>query len=217
MLTTVTPTLSINPVTDPDGDPVQYLFKVTTDPTAEGGSVVATSGWQAGTTYQVPPGALANGGVYYWHAWAKDPFVMTAPVAVRQFKVALRLGASTPSPMDSIGPASVNLASGNVVVNTASPTFGTVGGGIGGSYSYNSQEPARTGLDATYYPNTTLNGTGVSVLKRVDANINFNWGLTSLVPDGPVDGASARWTGWVKVPITVTWSLCTHSDDGDRV
>ncbi|HEX2912514.1 MAG TPA: PA14 domain-containing protein [Chloroflexia bacterium] len=71
------------------------------------------------------------------------------------------------------------------------------------------------GLNAEYYNNMTLSGT--PVVKRVDSNVNFDWGLGSPASGIPTNGFSARWTGQVKAPSSATYSFCTQSDDGVRL
>jgi RHS repeat-associated protein len=139
---TRTPTLQVQPGTDPDGDQVSFDYKVATSPDGETG-VVAESNWTTSTSWTVPAGALYDGITYYWHVWSSDLqcFCATPPSWVRSFSVDLRLGDRSALPYDTIGPAKVNLATGNLVVHVASPTFPTVGGDIGLSYTYNSQGP----------------------------------------------------------------------------
>src|SRR5690606_28495281 len=104
---------------------------------------------------------------------------------VNRFRVDLRLGASGPSPFDSAGPVTANLASGNVSMAFVSPTVSTVGGPMGIAFSYNSQaadDPSK-GLTARYY-NAIAAGASTPtydftnktpVLVRTDPQVSFDW------------------------------------------
>jgi hypothetical protein len=73
---------------------------------------------------------------------------------------------------------------------------------------------AGNGLAATYFDNSNLSGTSVS---RVDATVNFDWGVGS--PDSHIaaDTFSARWTGQVQAAKTEAYTFYTQSDDGVRL
>jgi len=217
--TTPTPTLSVSPATDPDGDPVQYLFRVATGPDANSAAIVAQSSWQAGTSWPVPANTLVNGQTYYWQAWTYDGN-SSYRIAdwTRKFTFDARLGVSGPSPIDTFGPASVNLATGNVAVATGSPTFATVGGNIGLSYTYNSSTPTVNGLQGSYFNGKDANGpTGPAKFIRNEAPISFDWGTSAPAPWVAADNFAARWEGYIQVPQTGSWELGASSDDGVRI
>ena len=71
------------------------------------------------------------------------------------------------------------------------------------------------GLNAEYFANLTLSG-GPAV-KRVDANMNFQWTLG--MPDQALghDFYSARWTGVVRAPREGNYLLGLEGDDGYRL
>lgn len=218
IVTSLNPKLKIDPSVDPDGDPVHYYFRVTTGVDGESGTVVANSGWTTQTEWTVPEGALADGGVYYWHAHAIDPgWLFSRPLyaPARKFTVNLRLGGSGPSPFDAAGPAKVNLASGNLVVATGSPAYATVGGNVGVSYVYNSLMPAEGGLTGQYFD--TADMTGQIKLQRRDASIDMDWGINVPGQGVKADGFSARWTGYVTLPPGSDWQFGASSDDGVRI
>lgn len=222
IVTSSTPTLSVNAATDPDGDPVKYWFKVATGPDAESGTIVANSGWLTGTTWTVPAAALQDGVTYYWHAWTYDGIVSTPAGWARSLKLDLRLGDRAPIANDDVGPVKVNLSNGNLVVNTASPTFKTVGGDLGLSYSYNSQAPSNAGLVGSYYNDTNANhiidAGEVPWVVRTDPTVSFDWGTGSAVP-GVItnDNVIAQWKGWITVPTTASYKFGAVSDDGVKI
>lgn len=71
------------------------------------------------------------------------------------------------------------------------------------------------GLNAEYFANLTLSG--APAVKRVDANINFQWTLG--MPDSSLghDFYSARWTGVVRAPKEGIYVLGLDGDDGYRL
>ena len=141
MLASLTPTLSVAPAGDPDGDPVAYFFRVSRAADAEGGAsaVVAESGNVAATSWQVPVGLLRDGTTYFWHAFSYDGRNYSLPSPAQPLRTDLRLGAHDPSPYDSAGPVTVNLANGNLVFGPDLPQVPTVGGALSVSLVYNSQ------------------------------------------------------------------------------
>ncbi|HEV2327222.1 MAG TPA: TIM-barrel domain-containing protein [Verrucomicrobiae bacterium] len=73
------------------------------------------------------------------------------------------------------------------------------------------------GLQAEYFPNDSL--TGGPALTRVDNNIDFVWSGSSPGSQIPREHFSARWTGTIEVPASITNDLVlsTLEDDGVRV
>jgi hypothetical protein len=156
VVSSATPTLSVAPVSDPDGNAVRYWFRVATGGDGETGAIV-NSGWISNPTWTVPAATLKDGVPYTWHVYTNDTRLTTSPDWVRGFKVDLRLGERGPEPADGIGPVAVNLSNGNVVVATGSPALPTVGGSVGLSYTYNSQAPSTAGLTGAYYRDANAN------------------------------------------------------------
>jgi len=72
-----------------------------------------------------------------------------------------------------------------------------------------------TGLTGQYFTNANLSGT--PALTRLDATVNFDWGIGSPDPSIPVDRFSARWTGQVEAERSETYTFTTTSDDGVRL
>ena len=70
------------------------------------------------------------------------------------------------------------------------------------------------GLMATYYNNPDFSGTTVT---RIDSTVNFNWGQNSPDPSIGNDTFSARWKGYIEIPITGEYTFFTRADDGSRL
>lgn len=216
-----TPTLRSGTVTDPDGDYVQYQFRVASGTDTRSGAVV-TSGWLDTPEWTIPEGTLQNGGTYSWIVVTRDCTSSAAttcynellePDWVNSLKFDLRLGTSGPSPYDTAGPATVNLANGNLSLSFASPTVATVGGPMGMSFAYNSQQPNEIkGLQAQYFDlleadeeSTTTIPTDFSakapVLERTDPQVSFVWGDVADSPAVPKDYFGASWETVVRKPV----------------
>ncbi|MCA1835009.1 MAG: DNRLRE domain-containing protein, partial [Actinobacteria bacterium] len=172
-LPTATPTLSVSPAADPDGDPVSYWFRATPVADAETGNKVIDSGWITQSSFTAPVGSLLDGVTYWWHVWTYDGTIWTQPTWQRSFRLDLHLGDASPVPHDDVGPARVDLDNGNLMVQAASPTFATVGGPVGLSYTYNTQNLPTGGLNGAYYDdsvdqNHVIDAGQVPVLTQVD-------------------------------------------------
>jgi RHS repeat-associated protein len=235
VVTTVTPTFSVGYAADPDdADPVRYKFVVATGKDGRDGTV-ATSGWltPTDTTPGAPvewtpdPALLQDGVNYTWRVWADDGTDEAEQAWTGHFTVNLRLGSSGPSPFDSAGAASVNLANGNLALNFASPTVQTLGGPMGMSFSYNSQaDPtANNGLVGSYFnaldqgqtSTTSFSFTGREpVLVRTDPVVSLN--VPEKVFDAvPADYWLAKWDGFVTVPTAGAYTFGVVRNDGAKV
>jgi RHS repeat-associated core domain len=224
VVSTVTPTLSVAPMTDPDpGDSVRANFSVSTGPGGSG--QVVQSGWlpYGQTSWTPPDGTLQDGVTYYWNVGTNDGcFCATTPNWTRTFKVDLRLGARGPLPYDTAGPVTVNLSNGNAVTAISSPSYTTAGGSIGATYTYNSQSPVSKGLTGYYYNHKSGNAhfdyTGESsVLVRRDTSVNFNWGSGSPYPSVNNDSFDVRWQGKITVPSSGNYTFGGGFDDGTQI
>nr|BFE54071.1 PA14 domain-containing protein [Saccharothrix mutabilis subsp. capreolus] len=220
VITNLSPTLAVTPVSDPDGDPVKYCFKVATGPDAKSG-VVVDSGCLDSPTWTVPEAVLQDGVAYTWQAHAYSGVTMT-PSPVRHFRIDQRVGDRGPAPTDSLGPVTVNLANGNVMASQASPTFTTVAGTAGVSMSYNSQQQEPKGLKASYFPDLSHNGNinpgQEPVLVRTEPQVNVDWGVDSpFSPALPVDWFVGRWEGYFQAPATGTYRFAGVHDDGLKI
>ncbi len=244
-ITSLTPTLQVNPVTDPDAGQNPPLYRTMVwaskpspalwgDPAAQCGadSALWSSEWTSGTTSRaVPSGVLADGTTYYWSfATMGNTFPDGYPTCSGpwSFKVDRRLGASGPFPTQQLGPVTVNLATGNVVTSASTHAVSTVGGSISTDLVYNSQASTKHGLRASYYGGThPLLGLSPSInaqfdkvpfSQRVDQKIDFAWGGNGPNPGGDqLDNFVARWTGFVTVPTAGSYCFGTAADDGSRV
>jgi hypothetical protein len=78
------------------------------------------------------------------------------------------------------------------------------------------QPPASSdnGLTGQYFNGMAFN---TLVTTRVDATINFNWGVGAPATGVAIDNFSVRWTGEVLAPATGTYTFSTVSDDGVRL
>ncbi|MFK4806761.1 PA14 domain-containing protein [Microbacterium sp. ZW CA_36] len=238
VVTTLTPTLQVDAVTDPDNNPagatITYEFKIATGMDGKSGAVYTSAPLTAGADgkvrWAVPSNVLRDGGVYAWVVQPSDGVNKNAnPAWSKKIKVDLRLGATGPSPFDTAGPVTVNLANGNANLSFSSPTVSTLGGPMGMSFSYNSQQPANTnrglvgwyynGLDSLGNPPTAPAGyafAGKQPLQvRTDETVGFNWGSGSPGTGVPSDYFMAKWVGFIKVPHQSTgWRFGLRHDDG---
>lgn len=83
---------------------------------------------------------------------------------------------------------------------------------------------ANNGLAGHYYsyadtgvPPTIGSSNNTLFLTRTDPLISFNWNSSSPIPNGPVSNFLVRWTGYITVPVTGSYTFGTQSDDGSIV
>src|SRR5919108_414867 len=216
---TRTPQLQVNSVTDPNGDPVTYWFRVSEGFEGAPAGQLVESGWISSTSWTVPANTLQDGVTYSWNVSTSDGANVTNSTWSRSFTVDALLGSAS-SPEDSFGPVTTNLVTGNVSVATSSPAFPTVGGSVGASYTYNSQSPLPSGLLGEYYSDDNANqlfDDSGAYMSRIDERIEFSWGFDSPYPSIPDDDFLVRWTGFEKVPNSGSWLFGAASDDGVRI
>jgi len=216
------PTLSVAPVSDPDGDPVRYWFSVATGPDPGGSgsrNLVTQSNWQNSASYKVPVGALQDGVTYYWRAYVQDQMGLYATGPVRRFKVDQRLGTSSSSPTDQLGPISVNLFNGNLALSASGPQLATTGGAVSQTLSYNSQSNAGHGLTGEYISDTNRNFAldEEPMAKRIDSAVTFLWETSSPYPGLPADNFGVRWSGFLTAPVAGTYFLGGWQNDRVRI
>ncbi len=241
VVTTLTPQLEVGGVADTDAvgpGPMKYRFKIATGADGRSGAVV-TSNWLTADAdgkarWTVPAGTLQDGGVYSWLVQThdgQDPNVFNT--WKKTIKADLRLGSSGPSPFDTAGPVAVNLANGNANLSFASPVVQTLGGPIGMSFAYNSQEvkDANRGLVGEYFdartggtPPTSPSGFTFDgktpVFVRTDPAVSFDWGTAAPAEAVPAEYFLVRWSGFVTLPAALVGQdvqFGVRQDDGARV
>jgi beta-glucosidase len=74
---------------------------------------------------------------------------------------------------------------------------------------------SQPGLNAEYFANVSLSG--APVLKRVDANVDFEWNNVSPGPGVPPGNYSIRWTGELIPPVDGDYRLGGSTDGGYRI
>lgn len=222
VVVTTEPTLQVAPPANPENRTLKYWFRVATGVDARTGGVV-NSGWSP--TWTPPSGSLQDGTTYSWTVLTKDQYTESETPWIGRFSVNTRLGSAGPSPMDSAGPVSVNLASGNVSMSFSSPTVSTVGGPMGVAFTYNSQHPSNKGLKGEYFDATSKPGQTQAwdfnqakrALVRTDKQISFQWGTTSPGDGLPTDKFLARWTGFITPDVAGAYVFGSTQDDGFAV
>ncbi|MDX8033271.1 PA14 domain-containing protein [Lentzea sp. BCCO 10_0856] len=221
VMTGLTPTLSVSPVSNPSGDGTLYCFKVATGADAQSG-IVVDSGCITNNTWTVPPGVLTDGTSYTWTVLTAltGGVTTTHPGWTGHFKVDQRIGDSGPAPKDTLGAVKVNLANGNVHIEDGGPTFNTVGGSSGLTFSYNSQASEPFGLRASYFNDSTRSGTPDAnpVLVRNEPQVNSDWGTASVfAPALAQDWFVGRWEGFFQVPVSGTYHFGGVHANGAKI
>jgi RHS repeat-associated protein len=224
-LPTLTPTFTIaSPAAG-----IQHRIRITTGTDGITGQVVASEWLPVGVgTWQAPTGALQDGGVYSFMVLTNDGVNDDLNATwVGRFKVDLRLGISGPSPFDTVGPVTVNLATGNAALSFSSPLVNTVGGPMGMAFTYNSKQPdTKRGLTGSYYDALDVGQTSTTnftftgrtpALVRTDPNIQFNWDVGTPGPAVKADYFLARWTGFITVGSAGSYKFGAGHDDGVRI
>jgi len=219
--TTEANTLRVNPVSDPDGDAVQYYFRVSTGSDGESGAVI-NSDWITSSQWTIPDGILQDGTTYYWHVYTRGA-TQTNPNWTNSFRVDLRTGKDSTQAYDSYGSLGVDLATGNATTDIASHSMNALGGNIGVNLNYNTTAKANGGLVAEYWNvssgYTIANGAPTSTpnLTRNDQDINFDWSTSNPGPGVNADWFYARWTGTFTAPNTGTYNFGAAVDDNVAV
>ncbi|WP_067470080.1 PA14 domain-containing protein [Nocardia amamiensis] len=179
VIATTTPTLSVDPVTNPSGDGTTYCFKVSTGFDGRSGSVV-DSGCLDNPSWTVPKNILHDGGKYTWTVLTalKGGVTTTTPQWVGHFTINQRTGETGESSNDRVGPVTVNLYNGNVHTEAGGPEFDSLGGKSGIGLAYNSRQGEPGGIRASYFNDSTHTGTpdAVPVLVRTEPTVNLDWG-----------------------------------------
>lgn len=237
VVASTTPTLVAPLATATNGQPLSYEIRLTSGSDGSSGQIAqsplcATSGsacvinTSAGTvSWPVPASILQDGASYTWVEVVNDGYgdytqTANSTTGVNRLTVNTRIATPGPSPTDSAGPVSVNLANGNVSAAFTSPTVSTVGGSMGLNFAYNSLLASNQGLTGTYYNESQTSPTwdytnpaGTQALVRTDTAIDFDWG--GAAPDSAVTPTNfqVQWTGYMT-PADGTYAFGFQSDDG---
>lgn len=226
------PTLMSSASSDPDGPAaLQYRYIIGTSKSVPASNpnnalpsisgVIADSGLSPFNQWSVPDNVLQNGTTYYWQASVWDGYSGAPQVygPVYSFKVDLRNGKEATQAYDSVGPVSIDQATGNLATSISTHSISALGGSLGLSLDYNSPQRSRPGLVAEYFNNpahTTnlLPDGGTPVLSRVETNIDYNWASnTPYAGLVDTDWWQSRWTGWFTAPVTGNYSFGGNNDD----
>lgn len=226
VLVTTTPTLSVSPGSDANGDQLKYQFRITTGTDGSSGVVATSDVIPAGQplSWTIPAGVLQDGVIYSWVVIVDDGYDKV-PGWVNHFRYTARTGSPGPSPSDAAGGVTVNLANGNANLSFASPTVSTVGGPMGLSFSYNSQQPSTQGLNASYYDlsadgaNPTWDFTQTSKIRlvRTDPMIRYDWGSAPPAPGLPSSKYMVSWNGYITPPAGGSFTFGFIRDDGAKL
>ncbi len=233
VVATTQPTLKVNPVTDADGDAVQYYYRIATNSDAQTGAVI-NSGWTSSTQWKVPANILQDGRTYYWKVYTKGT-LQTDPTVIQSFKVDMRTGKDSSQAYEDVGPISVDLATGNATTSTGSHSISALGGTIGVALNYNTpalvqsgtseKTASKYGLTGYYYNDpsktaafpTSPTDSSRLLMVRQDEKINFNWGAGAASPGLPSDNFLVRWKGYITVPVSGNYTMGASGDDNIRI
>lgn len=224
------PNLRSTTSTDSDGtngEGIKYTYNIGTGTTGAykpydsiiAGSIV-NSGKLSSPTWTVPDNILQDGTTYYWQVCASDGIGWCKYSPVYSFRVDLRQGKDDTQAYDSVGPVSVDLASGNLTTSAKSHSITALGGSLGINLDYNSPQRSRNGLVGEYFSDSGSHNfpSTPALLTRVEPNVGFDWAGGTPAPGVvPTDNFMARWTGYFVAPATATYQFGTSSDDGSRV
>ncbi|WP_306365566.1 PA14 domain-containing protein [Nocardia sp. CC227C] len=233
VLATATPTLKVNPVTNPSGEKTLYCFKVSTGFDGRSGTVV-DSGCLKDPSWTVPKNVLRDGGRYTWTVLTalEGGVTTTTPQWVGRFSIDQRMGDTQVSAVDEVGPLSVNLFNGNLRTNSGGPQFTSVGGESGVTLAYNSRAGEAHGLRASYFNDSSHTGTAddTPVLVRTEPQVNLDWGnffssnndnlpwKPNPIPTGlNKDWFVIRWEGYFKAPVTGDFRFAGVHSEGAKI
>jgi RHS repeat-associated protein len=224
------PTFTIATYADPDGDAVRYRL-VLREPGNSGavwrGDWTALSAATGNLNLTLPANVpLEPGRLYDWSAEMQDQIVQfhfyyyldqpqTAAPTGRSARFEQRMGASGPSPFQSLGPVTVNLATGNVATSTGTVGYEALGGTIGGSFSYNSRSQDN-GLRARLAQDANNNGLvdDPFVVERIDPDVRFSWDSPAAIPGAT--NLAGSWTGYITVPVTGQYKFAVAAGSNDK-
>jgi hypothetical protein len=213
IFTSAEASFSLNSESNPnDGTLLQYEMMVSDSPGGTG-TVMDSGTPQNSTLWTVPNGVLEDGSTYYIQARSYDSSTqLYSPWSGSvEFQVNSDNGQSKTQTYDTAGPASVDLATGNLETSVASHTTTALAGDIGLNLDYNSPLKSSPGLVGSYW-NLASGGTGIPAttptLQRVDQNVNFNWS-TGSPSNGIINTTyfAAQWNGYFVAPTSGSYNF----------
>jgi len=196
----------------PQSNPFNIIPSVT--------GIVADSGRVPLNQWTMPPNVLQDGNTYYWQPVVWDTYTGSPDVygPVYTFKVDLRNGKDATQESDTVGPVSVDLATGNLSTNASTHSISALGGDIGVNLNYNSPQRSEQGLVGQYWndPNGTHTFPGTTAaLTETDSSPSFNWGAGS--PSYGIINTTnflIKWAGYFVAPQADTYQFGSTSQDG---
>ena len=219
------PSFKLNTETNPNNStPLQYQFQITDS--ADGTGLVTGSGIAqlSSTSWTVPDGELQTGSAYYVEARSIDSSTnYTSPWSTPiPFRVDLREGQDKTQTYDTVGPAKIDLVTGNLQSGTASHTTKALGGDMGINLGYSSPLRSRVGLVGSFW-NLSTGGSGIPTtspdLQRVDQNVDYNWGPWGTSNPGSPNSSinstyfATQWNGYFVAPTTGSYNFGGVHDD----
>ncbi len=226
------PTLTFTTPQDLDGDYVSYRVVIRDQLS---GGAVWTSPWGA----QLPPSStsssvtlpgnlpLTPNDKYTWNAEYQDSVTAfhyyyyqgqaQGVSTARSTGFDDRLGASGPSPTQSVGPFAVNLATGNLSTVVATPQVSTLGGPMGAAFAYNSRS-RDSGLRGVLTNDANNNGiaeSGEQTTSSLDRSLKFQWSTPAVLPG--VNSLIGQWEGYITSNTTGTHYFAASAGADDII
>jgi RHS repeat-associated protein len=222
------PTFRTATVTDPDATgSVLYRYYLGTAKTGAGSGrnrsvegIIGDSNWTDQPRWTAPDNMLQDGNTYYWQVATWDGYSGAANnySPIYSFKVDLRNGKDSTQAYDTMGPVSASMATGNLSTSAKIHSISALGGNIGLNLDYNTPQRSQQGLVASYWTNGANPASDSPTLKKLDPNVDFNWGYTT--PYAGVistDYFSAHWNGYLVAPYTGDYKFGCLGDDAMKI
>jgi RHS repeat-associated protein len=223
VFTDTQPSFNVNYQQNPNSSttPLQYEYLVSTSPGGTG--TLIDSGDINSTQWTVPDNVLQDGTTYYVQARTYDPtsYLASDWGSSVAFRIDLRTGQDKSQSYDTAGPASVDLATGNLTTANGTHASTALGGSLGVKLDYNSPLKSRNGLVGRYWNVSSGYSAGTPTtapdLTRVDQNVDFDWSSGS--PDAAINSSwfFTAWDGYFVAPQTGTYYFGTNVDDTANV
>lgn len=210
LLTTAEPQLKVTKSTDPNGDPVNYGFRIKSST----GSVIWSTGEIQSRQVIIPSGILKDESSYSWDYYYGDNYWDSNWIYGGSFKIDLRTGIQKTQTYINYDSTKVSLNTGNVASSYNTHSMSSLGGEIGLNLNYSSPYNTKYGLEAEYYTSGTSNPEGPGSYRRVEPNINYDYDLGSPVTGViPSQNFSVVWKGFFVAPATGDYQFGSNSDD----